>query len=47
MYSSMSPMVGITHCVTGVGATIALSVYAAESAIGDIDDYVQRLDSAL
>lgn len=46
-FPGLSPMVGITHCVTGVGDTITLSVYAAESAIGDIDEYVQRLESAL
>lgn len=46
-FPGLSPMVGITHCVTGVGATIALSVYAAESAIGDIDEYMDRLETAL
>lgn len=46
-FPGLSPMVGITHCVTGVGSTIALSVYAAESAIGDIDAYLDRLESAL
>lgn len=46
-FPGLSPMVGITHCVTGVGDTITLSVYAAESAIGDIDEYVQRLESSL
>ena len=40
-------MVGITHCVTGVGSAITLSVYAAESAIGDIDAYLDRLEAAL
>lgn len=46
-FPGLSPMVGITHCVTGVGSTITLSVYAAESAIGDIDAYLDRLASAL
>lgn len=46
-FPGLSPMVGITHCVTGVGSTITLSVYAAESAIGDIDTYLDRLDAAL
>ena len=46
-FPGLSPMVGITHCVTGVGDTITLSVYAAESAIGDIDEYAQRLEFAL
>lgn len=46
-FPGLSPMVGLTHCVTGVGGTISISVYAAESAIGDIDAYVQRLEAAL
>lgn len=46
-FPGLSPMVGLTHCVTGVGSTISVSVYAAESAIGDIDTYVDRLESAL
>lgn len=46
-FPGLSPMVGLTHCVTGVGDTISVSVYAAESAIGDIDAYLDRLDAAL
>ncbi|MGB5148896.1 MAG: DUF1298 domain-containing protein, partial [Mycobacterium sp.] len=46
-FPGLSPMVGLTHCVTGIGSTISLSVYAAESAIGDIDAYAQRLEAAL
>ncbi|WP_395310361.1 WS/DGAT domain-containing protein [Mycobacterium sp. AMU20-3851] len=46
-FPGLSPMVGITHCVTGVGDTITLSVFAAESAIEDIDTYVDRLEAAL
>lgn len=46
-FPGLSPMVGITHCVTGVGSTITLSVCAAESAIGDIDSYLDRLAAAL
>jgi hypothetical protein len=44
-FPGLSPMVGLTHCVTGVGDTIAISVFAAESAIGDIDTYLHRLES--
>ncbi|MEO3757732.1 WS/DGAT domain-containing protein [Mycobacterium sp. B14F4] len=44
---SLSPMMGLTHGVHGIGDTIAVSVHAAESAIGDIDAYVERLDAAL
>jgi hypothetical protein len=46
-YPGLSPMMGVTHGVHGVGDTIAVSVHAAESAIGDIDVYVDRLASAL
>jgi WS/DGAT C-terminal domain len=46
-FPGLSPMVGLTHCVTGVGSTISVSVYAAESAIGDVDAYVDRLEAAL
>lgn len=45
-FPGLSPMVGLTHCVTGVGDTISISVFAAESAIGDVDAYMERLESA-
>ncbi len=43
----LSPMMGLTHGVHGIGDTIAISVHAAESAIGDVDAYVERLERAL
>ena len=46
-YPGLSPMMGLTHGVHGIGDTIAISVHAAESAIGDVDAYVDRLDAAL
>lgn len=46
-YPGLSPMMGLTHGIHGIGDTIAISVHAAESAIGDIDSYVERLESAL
>jgi hypothetical protein len=46
-YPGLSPMMGLTHGVHGIGDTIAISVHAAESAIGDVDAYVDRLDNAL
>ncbi len=46
-FPALSPMMGVTHGVHGIGDTIAVSVHAAESAIGDIDSYVDRLDVAL
>ncbi|MDX1886079.1 WS/DGAT domain-containing protein [Mycolicibacterium sp. 120270] len=46
-YPALSPMMGLSHGVHGIGDTIAVSVHAAESAIGDVDEYVARLDAAL
>lgn len=46
-YPALSPAMGLTHGVHGIGDTIAVSVHAAESAVGDVDDYLQRLDAAL
>ena len=40
-------MMGLTHGVHGIGDTIAISVHAAESAMGDVDAYVDRLDGSL
>lgn len=46
-YPALSPMMGLAHGVHGIGDTVAVSVHAAESAIGDIDAYVVRLEAAL
>jgi hypothetical protein len=46
-YPALSPMMGLTHGVHGIGTTVAVSVHAAESAVGDIDAYVARLERAL
>ncbi len=46
-YPALSPMMGLSHGVHGIGDTIAVSVHAAESAIGDVDEYVARLNAAL
>jgi WS/DGAT C-terminal domain len=46
-YPALSPMMGLAHGVHGIGDTIAVSVHAAESAVGDVDEYVARLDAAL
>jgi hypothetical protein len=45
--AGLSPMMGLTHVVVGAGDTLSISVHAAESAIGDVDAYVERLESAL
>jgi hypothetical protein len=46
-YPALSPMMGLSHGVHGIGDTVAISVNTAESAIGDVDEYVARLDAAL
>ncbi len=46
-YPSLSPSMGLTHGVHGIGDTVAISVHAAKSAVGDIDTYLQLLDAAL
>jgi hypothetical protein len=46
-YPGLSPSMGLTHGVHGIGETIAISVHAAESAVTDIDAYLQLLDAAL
>jgi hypothetical protein len=46
-YPGLSPMMGLTHGVHGIGQAIAISVHAAASAIGDVDAYVDRLECAL
>lgn len=46
-FPGLSPMMGLTHGVHGLGDRIAISVHAAESAVGDIDAYVTRLDRLL
>jgi hypothetical protein len=46
-YPALSPVMGLTHGVHGIGDTVAISVHAASSAVGDIDAYVRRLDAQL
>jgi hypothetical protein len=45
--AALSPVMGLIHGVHGIGDTVAITVYAAESAVGDIDEYLARLDAAL
>jgi hypothetical protein len=46
-YPALSPMMGLTHGVHGIGDTIAISVHAAPSALADVDEYLARLEAAL
>jgi hypothetical protein len=44
---ALSPAMALAHGVHGIGDTVAITVHAAESAIGDVDDYLARLDAEL
>jgi hypothetical protein len=49
-FAGLSPMMGLTHVVVGVGDTVTIGVHAAESAVGGpdgLDAYVVRLEAAL
>ena len=46
-YPALSPAMGVTHGVHGIGDTVAISVHSAESAIGDIDDYLESLSASI
>jgi hypothetical protein len=49
-FAGLSPMMGLTHVVVGVGDTVTVGVHAAESALGGpggLDAYVARLEAAL
>ena len=49
-FAGLSPMMGLTHVVVGVGDTVTVGVHAAESALGGpggIDEYAARLGAAL
>jgi hypothetical protein len=46
-YPGLSPVMGLTHGVHGIGDKIAVSVHAAESAVPDVDAYLRLLDAAL
>ena len=47
VFPGLSSVMGLTHGVWGIGDTVTVSVHAAESAVGDIDDYMARLDAEL
>ena len=48
-YPALSPMMGLTHGVHGIGDTVAVSVHDADSVMAepDLDDYLERLRRAL
>lgn len=46
-YPGLSPVMGLTHGVHGIGDTVAISVHAASSALPDVENYLRLLDAAL
>jgi hypothetical protein len=44
-FPALSPMMGLTHGVHGIGDTVAISVHA-DPAVVDVDDYLARLADA-
>ncbi|HET6733091.1 WS/DGAT domain-containing protein [Mycobacterium sp.] len=46
-YPSLSPVMGLTHGLHGIGDTLAVSVNTTESVITDLDEYTDRLTAAL
>jgi hypothetical protein len=46
-YPALSPSMGLTHGVHGIGETIAISVHSAASALPDVDAYLELLSAAL
>jgi hypothetical protein len=50
-YPALSPMMGLTHGVHGIGDVVAISVHATESAFqsggANIEEYLRLLDAAL
>ena len=45
-YPALSPVMGLTHGVHGIGDTLAISVHADPTAV-EIEDYLDRLRAAL
>ena len=45
-YPALSPMMGLTHGVHGVGETVAVSVHTVDGVI-NVDEYLARLDAEL
>jgi WS/DGAT C-terminal domain len=44
---ALSPMMGLTHGVHGIGDTVTISVHASPSALPDVDSFVERLAAVL
>jgi hypothetical protein len=46
-YPSLLPRMGLAHGVHRIGDTVAISVHSTDAIIADIDEYVDRLNTAL
>ncbi|BBX86511.1 DUF1298 domain-containing protein [Mycolicibacterium aubagnense] len=46
-FPALSPMMGLTHGVHGIGDSVTISVHASPSALPDVDSYVERLSAVL
>nr|BBX80983.1 DUF1298 domain-containing protein [Mycobacterium florentinum] len=44
---ALGPTIGLSHGLHGIGDVITLSVHVAESAVSDVDAYLELLDAAL
>ncbi|MGX9670861.1 WS/DGAT domain-containing protein [Mycobacterium sp. HM-7] len=44
---ALSPMMGLTHGVHGIGDVVTISVHASPSALPDVESYVERLSAVL
>jgi hypothetical protein len=46
-FTSLSPVMSLTHGVHGIGDTVTISITTSPSAIADIDHYEQLLNDAI
>ncbi|CAM5730250.1 WS/DGAT domain-containing protein [Mycolicibacterium aubagnense] len=46
-FPALSPMMGLTHGVHGIGDSVTISVHASPSALPDVDSYAERLAAVL
>lgn len=46
-YPFLSPTIGLTHGVHGLGDLVGISVHTTESVITDVEEYLDRLNASL
>jgi hypothetical protein len=47
VHATLSPLMSLTHGIHGIAETVTISVHATDSAVPDLDNYVQLLDAVL